>query len=750
MLDVPAPLPAPGQVLVATRASLVSAGTERMIVDFAQKNLLDKARSRPDLVKQMWEKAQMQGLLTTWEAARNRLDQPMALGYSSAGEVIEAGAGVEGFQPGDAVACAGGGYAVHAEVVTVPVNLLTPLPQAVAFDQAAFTTLGAIALQGVRLAAVGLGEVVAVIGLGLLGQMTCQILRAAGCRVVGMDLQQGRVELALRLGLHAGTTSAEEMDALCRSYTGGHGADAVLITADTKSNQPVELAGQIARNKGVVVAVGAVGLTLPRKVYYEKELDFRVSRSYGPGRYDPTYEEKGQDYPYAYVRWTEGRNMAAFADLVASGAVDVASLISHRFPLAEAPAAYALITGSTERAERGRVGGWEGPYLGVILTYGEVVTGTANLPATAERPARLLPLASSTAPSTAMYPSPLRAVSSAQMPGQVETVTLAVLGAGNFANATLLPAIKDLPQLELTGIASRGGLSARASAGRFGFRFCASDEDELLHHPAVNTVAILTRHDQHARQVVAALAAGKHVFVEKPLCLSGAELEQIRLAHEGAQTPDLAPMLMVGFNRRFAPFVVAIKSEFAALREPLVMHYRFNAGFLPPEHWVNDPDQGGGRLLAEACHAIDLLFHLAGSPVSQVMTHALPDSGRYSQDNLSITLAFANGSLGIVNYVANGSRRMSKERLEVVGGGLSAALDDFRSLEVYTGGGRTTQRARLRQDKGHRRLWQAILSHLTSGGPAPIAVSDIFHSTRVALAAQQSLRLQQPVEVPSS
>lgn len=721
VLDVPAPLPAPGQVLVATRASLVSAGTERMIVDFAQKNLLDKARSRPDLVKQMWEKAQMQGLMTTWEAARNRLDQPMALGYSSAGVVIEAGAGVEGFQPGDPVACAGGGYAVHAEVVTVPVNLLTPLPQAVAFDQAAFTTLGAIALQGVRLAEVELGEMVAVIGLGLLGQMTCQMLRAAGCRVVGMDLQQGRVDLALRLGLHAGTTSVEEMDALCRSYTGGHGADAVLITADTKSNQPVEMAGQIARDKGVVVAVGAVGLTLPRKVYYEKELDFRISRSYGPGRYDPAYEERGQDYPYAYVRWTEGRNMAAFADLVASGAVDVVSLISHRFPLAEAPAAYALITGSAE------------PYLGVILTYAD-----ATQP---ERPSRLIQLAPPPVPPS-LRPSPPS--------GQVGTVSLAVLGAGNFANATLLPAIKDLPGLELTGIASRGGLSARASAGRFGFRFCASDEDELLHYPAINTVAILTRHDQHARQAVAALAAGKHVFVEKPLCLSGAELEQIRLAYELAQTPTFSPMLMVGFNRRFAPFVVAIRSAFATVREPLVMHYRFNAGFLPPDHWVNDPVQGGGRLLAEACHAIDLLFHLAASPVSQVMVHALPDGDRYSHDNLSITLAFANGSLGVVNYLANGSRRMSKERLEVFGGGLSAALDDFRTLEVYGSSGRSAQRARLRQDKGHRRQWQVIVTHLTSGGPAPIPVPDILHSTRVALAAQQSLLLQQPVEIPSS
>lgn len=729
VLDVPAPAPSAGRVLVATRASLVSAGTERMIVDFAQKNLLDKARSRPDLVKQMWEKAQLQGALTTWEAARNRLEQPMALGYSSAGVVVDAGAGVDAFQPGDRVACAGGGYAVHAEVVSVPVNLVTPLPDAVDFELAAFTTLGAIALQGIRLAEVRLGEVAAVIGLGLLGQMTCQLLRTAGCRVVGMDIQQSRVDLALRLGLEAGTTSAAELDALCRARSGGHGADVVLITADTKSNQPVELAGELARVKGMVVAVGAVGMTLPRKVYYEKELDFRISRSYGPGRYDSSYEEQGQDYPYAYVRWTEGRNMAAFVGLLASGAVDVKSLITHRFPLAEAPRAYELITGQ----QADRLGKAE-PYLGVVLTYPD-----APIPSGAGRLDRVISLLT---PSSAQPPA-----SRQTSAGQVEMVALAVLGAGNFANATMLPAIKGLPRLTLTGIASKGGLSARSSADRFGFAFCASDEGELLRHPAVNTVAILTRHNEHARQVVAALQAGKHVFVEKPLCLTSDELEEIRLAYDSARVAPAAPMLMVGFNRRFAPFVVDLRSALAAVREPLVMHYRFNAGYLPPEHWVHDPAQGGGRLLSEACHATDLFFHLAASPVRQVMAQALPDGGRYCQDNLSITLTFANGSLGVIHYVANGSRRMGKERIEVFGGGISAALDDFRTLEVFRGSGRSVRRARLRQDKGHRAEWQAIIAHLTAGGPPPIPVPDIFHSTRVVLAAQQSLLLRQPIEI---
>ncbi len=699
VVDVPAPQASPGRVVVANACSLVSAGTERMIVDFAAKNLVDKARSRPDLVKQVWDKAQVEGILTTWEAARNRLEQPMALGYSSAGTVIEVGDGVTAFKIGDRVACAGGGFAVHAEVVSVPQILVTPLPPEVDFAAASFTTLGAIALQGIRLADVKLGETIAVIGLGLLGQLAVQMLKAAGCLVVAMDIQPGRAALAARLGADYVATSAEEMAGLCSRASGGKGADAVLITADTASNQPVELAGEIARDKGVVVAVGAVGLSIPRKVYYEKELAFHVSRSYGPGRYDPVYEVEGHDYPYAYVRWTEQRNMGAFVQLLAAGKVSTGDLITHRFPLTEAVKAYDVITGKTTK-----------PFLAVVLTYPD----TPDL-------ARNVTVMASAATAT---PSP-----------RLGKVTLGVLGAGNFANATLLPVLKQMDGLERKGIASGSGLSAQAAAQRFGFGFAATDVAEVIANPDINTVAILTRHHLHAPQVLASLAAGKHVFVEKPLCLTDEELETIIQAHEAAP----ASYLLVGFNRRFAPFMQPLKQHFAEVREPLLLTYRVNAGFLPADHWLHDPHQGGGRLLGEACHFIDLLIYLAGARVAQVQTHVLPDAGRFQHDNFVIALAFANGSCGQIVYAANGDKSFGKERIEVFGGGKVGVIDDFRHLSITGHGKRSSQTARLRSDKGHAAEWASLVSFLGGKGPEPMSFADIVHATRTTLAAQRSL-----------
>ena len=705
VIDVPAPQTRRRQVLVQTAASLVSAGTERMVVDFAEKNLLAKARSRPDLVRQTWEKAQREGLLTTVDAVRSRLAQPMALGYSSAGVVIDVGGETPGLVVGDRVACAGGGYAVHAEVVSVPRNLVVKLPDGVSLEAAAFTTLGAIALQGIRLAEVKLGEVAAVLGLGLLGQLAVQMLKAAGCAVIGMDIQPGRVELARRMGADAVATSAEELEAVCLQFSGGQGVDAVLITADTKSNQPVEVAGVIARAKGVVVAVGAVGMQIPRKVYYEKELAFHVSRSYGPGRYDFDYEEKGQDYPYAYVRWTEQRNMEAFVNLVAAGRVDVTSLITHRFPVTEAPRAYELITGKT--GER---------FLGVVLTYPDA-------------PAPLLRVVTlgGAAPGTSTAPPDLA------------VVALGVLGAGNFANATLLPALKAVDGLQRMALASGSGLSAQTAAQRFGFAYATTDEQVLLNDPAINTVAILTRHQHHARQVLAALAARKHVFVEKPLCLDEEELEAIAQAYASASASAPAPYLMVGFNRRFAPFVRLLKKQVAGIQEPLVLQYRVNAGYIPPEHWLHDPAQGGGRLVGEACHFIDLVIYLAADRPVCVTTRALPDSGRYRQDNLVITLEFAGGGLGVVTYVANGDRGFGKERLEVFGGGLAASMDDYRVLSIRKGGKGTDAKARLRQDKGHQAEWQALTGYLTGKGPEPMSFADINRTMQTTFAARRSL-----------
>ena len=703
--EVPAPGAGPGQVLVNVAFSLVSAGTERMVIEFAEKTLLGKAVARPDLARQALDKARCEGILTAFDAVRNRLDQPMALGYSLAGTVIDAGPGVHGFAAGDRIAAAGGGHAVHAEVVNIPVNLAIKLPEGVEIESAAFTTLGAIALQALRLCDAKLGESVAVIGLGLVGQLTVQLSRAAGCRVLGMDLNPERARRALASGAEAVATSSNDFAALCRARSAGHGVDAVIIAADTESNEPVALAGQIARDKGVVVAAGAVGTTIPRKVYYEKELDFRISRSYGPGRYDPEYEEKGRDYPYGYVRWTEQRNMQAFVQLLAEGRLDVRSLITHRIPIESGVKAYEIIKGKTNE-----------PFLGVLLTY-------AGAPDRARK--------------IVLRHGPPASGESRRVP----QVNLGVLGAGNFANSTLLPVIKGLPGVRLEGVVSARGLSARHTADRFGFAYCATDEQRVLSEPGINTAVILTRHHLHARQVIAALRAGKHVFVEKPLCLTRAELLEIVRAYEAAADSNASarPVVMVGYNRRFAPFVLELKQKLRGVQEGLMLHYRVNAGFIPANHWTQDPAEGGGRLLGEACHFIDLLIFLAGDAVRKVSTRALPDSGRYSRDNLSVALEFANGSLGTVTYVANGDKGFGKECLEVFGGGLSARLDDYRNLSIRYGSKRVNRTARLRQDKGHRAEWQAFVACLTGQGPVPIPFEEIVQSTEATLAAQDSL-----------
>jgi len=697
VVEVPIPSARPGCVLVRTAVSLVSAGTERMVVEFAEKSLLGKARARPDLVRQVLDKARREGLLTTIEAAFNRLEQPMVLGYSSSGTVAALGEGVEGVRVGQRVACAGGGYAVHAEYGVVPVNLLALLPDAVDFESAAFATLGAIAMHGFRLAQVQVGESVAVIGLGLLGLLAAGIARAAGCTVLGIDVNARRVAIASQMGVQAVLRGQAEEAGL--SFSKGRGCDAVLICADTASADPVELAGSIARDRARVVAVGAVGLRLPRKVYYEKELSFINSRSYGPGRYDPAYEEGGRDYPIGYVRWTEGRNLQAFVDLLAQGRMAVKPLISHRFPIEEASEAYALITG--KRAE---------PFLGVMLKYDESVPVSTVLG---------VPVSRETG-----------------QPNTGSLVKLGVLGAGNFAGAVLLPALKKLPGVELVGVASASGLSAQHAAQKFGFQYATSDEAQVLNDAQINTVAILTRHHLHARQAVAALSAGKHVFCEKPLALSESELDEVEQALSGERTP----LLMVGFNRRFAPLAVKMQAFIALRQEPLAAHYRVNAGFIPPNHWVHDPAQGGGRILGEACHFIDFLTFLVGAAPVSVTAQALPDGGRYHEDNAVFTFTFPDGSLGTLSYLANGDKAFPKERVEVFVGGRVAVLDDFRFLELVHNGQRQALRSRLRQDKGHLGEWQAFTQAILAGGAPPIPYEHIFGVQRMAFAALRALR----------
>ncbi len=696
VLDVPVPKPGPGMALVRTGASLISVGTERTLVEFAAKSLAGKARSRPDLVKQVLEKARREGLLTTAGAVFNRLDQPMPLGYSSAGEVIAVGEGLQGYRVGDRVACAGGGYAVHAEYAVVPQNLLAHLPEQVDFESGAFATLGAVALHGFRLAETQVGDRIAVVGLGLLGLLAAGIARAAGCDVFGVDLDAARVALARQMGIEAELREgAEEVG---NSLSQGAGFDAVLICADTSSNDPVELAGELARDRGRVVAVGAVGMNVPRRVYYQKELNLIISRSYGPGRYDPVYEEGGQDYPIGYVRWTEGRNLAAFVELLASGEVDVAPLISHRFPIEQGTEAYALITGGSSE-----------PFLGVLLTYPEVDSAWERLP-------RITQLETKALAATSM-------------------VRLGAFGAGNFATAVMFPALKGLDGLELVGLATASGLKSTHVGSRYGFEYATTDEVQILSDERINTVAILTRHHLHAGQVIAALEAGKHVFCEKPLAIHREELQTIAATLEAS-----GRMLMVGFNRRFAPLAVRMKAFLEKVHEPLMLHYRINAGYLPAEHWLHDPDQGGGRIIGEACHFIDFLTFLIGEPPSRVQARGLPDQGRYYEDNVIMTFEFPSGSLGTVAYLAGGDRAFPKERVEAIGGGHVAVLDDFRSLETYHAGSRKVQRSRLRQDKGHRAEWEAFVAALTRGEVPPISYDHLFAVTQASFLAVESLR----------
>jgi predicted dehydrogenase/threonine dehydrogenase-like Zn-dependent dehydrogenase len=701
VVDVPVPVIRPGFVLIRTRASLVSAGTERMLVEFGEKNLVEKARSRPDLVKQVITKARKEGILATVEAAFNRLDQPMPLGYSSAGVVVEVGNGVSGYQPGDRVACAGGGYAIHAEYAVVPQNLLAKLPASIEFDEACFATMGAIALHGFRLAAPQVGERVAIIGLGLLGLLAAGIARAAGCEVFGIDLSPERVKLAQQLGFQASSREGSEKTSL--EFTNNAGFDHVLICADTKSNDPVELAAAIARDRAKVVSIGAVGLSIPRKPYYEKELEFIVSRSYGPGRYDTRYEEQGVDYPAGYVRWTEGRNLQAIVDLMSAGKFDVKPLITHRFEIDKAPAAYELITGKSGEY-----------FLAVVLVYPQSET---------EKIERTV-----------------------QINSQVTTqdIQIGIIGAGNYANATFLPAINKVGGVGRVGIASAAGAHALIAASKFGFQYATSETEKLLADPSINTVVLLTRHNLHTPQTLAAFAQNKHVYCEKPPAIDLAQLEQLTKA----LSTTAHPAYMVGYNRRYAPLAVKLKATFSASSQPMLMNYRVNAGALPLNHWTHDPLLGGGRIIGEGCHFIDFMTWLCGSLPVEGYINALPDTDRYLQDNVVVTLRFANGSVGSLHYLANGDSAMPKEYIEVSQAGSSAVLHDFQKLETWQNGKHTTISGGLRQDKGHSQAWAAFLESIRTG-QAAIPAQEILQPAELTIRLIENLRkgICEPIRV---
>ena len=732
LLEVPPPVLRGQGLLVRSRVSLISAGTERMLMEMGRKSLLGKARQRPDLVRKVLAKLRRDGFLATFAAVREKLDREIPLGYSVCGEVVEVGAAVRDIAPGALVACAGAGYANHAEVNYVPRLLAVPLPDGVSAEAAAYTTVGAIALQGIRNAETRVGETVVVLGLGLLGQLAVQMLKAAGCRVVGLDVAQVRVDLAAAHGADlALNVKAEGLHERVRQFTRGRGADAVLITAATSSSGPLELAAELARDRARVVLVGVTGMEVPRKEYYEKELTFIVSRSYGPGRYDPHYEEQGHDYPAGYVRWTENRNLEAFLDLVAAGSVRPEALTTHRFPIAEAERAFEMIL-------RGRE-----PYLGVVLTYPE-----------------------------ATEPPPRRIVLGAAPVGRpTETVGVSFVGAGSFARAVLLPNLAKLSGVALRGIASASGLSARSAGKKYGFAYCASDPQEVLDDPQTHAVFIVTRHSQHADMACRALAAGKTVFVEKPLAVSLEQIEWIREALLGQAasrgndphsqgsvagpgrtetalpspcSPPPAPgSLMVGFNRRFAPLARELK-EHVAGHGPLTVHYRCNAGQIPADHWLASAEEGG-RIVGEGCHFFDFFQYLTDS--EPLVVHAVSPGSGTSIDEAQATVTYHDGSVCHLLYTTQGPPSFSKERIEVFAAGRVGVLEDFRGLWLESSSGRRKRRRLFRADKGHAAELAAFVEAVRTGAPMPIPLESLLATTLVSLAAVESLRRHTPIDL---
>ena len=703
-----------GNLLIRTTTSLISVGTERMLMDFGKAGWVEKARQQPDKVKKVIAKIKTDGLLPTIEAVQAKLDQPLPLGYSNVGVIEEVGwdPSIMGIRLSDRVVSNG----PHAEVVCVPKNLCARIPDNVSDEEAAFTILGAIGLQGVRLAQPTLGECFVVIGLGLIGLLTQQILQAHGCRVLGLDLDSSKCALARELGAET-VDLGEGQDPLLSAerFSRGRGVDGVLITAATKSNEPVHQAAEMCRKRGRIVLSGVTGLELRRDDFFKKELTFQVSCSYGPGRYDPEYEEKGHDYPLGFVRWTEQRNFEAVLDLMATGKLNVKPLITHRFKIEDATQAYDLIASNKE------------PYVGILLTYG-VQTANGSL-ASLESP----DIQASVIPGREHF---VRLKSPDQRVATTHP-SVGFIGAGNFSGQVILPALQKTAA-RLKTIASSGGVSAPHLGTKFGFETSTIDADEIFADPEIDTVFITTRHHTHAQFLMKALRAKKNVFVEKPLCLTNSELEQIiAISQEigmdqpsyGVENPGSPLILTVGFNRRFAPQVQKIKSLLTTIKAPKSMIMTVNAGMIPPDHWTQDPEIGGGRIIGEACHFIDLLRFLVGHPIVSVNTCFLQKEG--PQDTLSFSLKFADGSIGTVHYFANGHKSFPKERLEVFSSGRVLQLDNFRKLWGFGWPGFKKMHL-WRQDKGHSAEIAAFIKAVHQGGDPPISFSEIVDVTRTS------------------
>lgn len=695
-------------VLVRNVVSLISAGTERTSVAFAQSSLIDKAREKPDEVKKLLKDVRDQGFWNVYERVQRKMDVPVPRGYSCAGVVIAVSTDVDDLHPGDRVACGGQG-AYHAGVVSVKRNLCAKIQDGVTFDEAAYTTLGAIAMQGVRMAMPTIGETIVVIGLGLVGQLAAQIAKANGCTVIGVDLAEFNCAIARTGGIDLAFARSDRSDRSVLSAvlaaTDGHGADAVIICAATESNDPIELAAQLCRQRGRVVLVGVSKIDLPRQVFYDKELAFTVSRSYGPGRYDVSYEEHGVDYPIGYVRWTERRNMQAFLKLAAQKKLVLAPLTSHRFAVDHADNAYALLQQK------------EQPSVGILIDYPSDPSDPSD---------------HGTSPIT------VNAKTSA-----VPAVTVGFIGAGAFAQTHLLPHLHRSTTVKLVGVCNAHGSSADVAVKQFGFSYLCTDDQRILNDADINTVFIAARHDLHASTAMAALNAGKNVFVEKPLALNEAELTQLISAQSASKG-----ILLVGFNRRFSPAVNVVKQFLADVREPKVVEYRVNAGFIAKDHWAQDPDEGGGRIVGEVCHFIDTIQYLTDAQPVSVFAQCIggTQDTKTNADNVAITISMSDGSVGVITYLANGDRSVPKENIVVSGGGKTAVMNNFQSVELHFGGKSWVKKLGA-VDKGQRAEVEAFVQAIVRGEPSPIVFASLVDTTRATFAVLSSLAIGESVRL---
>jgi len=699
VLEVPHPSLTKGHLLIRNHYSLISAGTESDTVSAARKGYIGKAKERPEQVKQVLETLRAQGISQTYRAVMKKLDAYSSLGYSCVGEVMEVSSDVQNFQVCDLVAC-GGLTACHAEVVSVPVNLCVRLEKDADLKQAAYNTLGAIALQGVRQADLRLGETCAVIGLGLIGQLAALLLKASGVRVIGVDISGDMVDMAAKHCTDmALTRDGSGIEEKIMQFNGGIGCDAVILSAATDSLDPINFAGAISRKKGTVVVLGAVPTGFDRDpYYYRKELQVKMSCSYGPGRYDPAYEEKGIDYPAAYVRWTEKRNMQAFQDLIYTKKIDISYLTTHTFKLADAPQAYDMMMSKSES------------FVGIIIEYDT---------------------------SKVLQSAPVK-LKESEPDLRSHDVGIGFIGAGSYAQSNLLPNIPKLGRVKKIGVMTATSTGSRSVAERFGFDLCTGNEKDIIDNSTINTIFIATRHDTHAQYVVKALEAGKNVFVEKPLCLNEEELGRISEAYHFANA-----ILMVGYNRRFSPLIKKVKDTFGS--GPMSMIYRVNAGSIPTDSWIQDPEIGGGRIIGEVCHFVDLLTYINGSlPVALYANNLMTSNGL--DDVVNITLTYANGSIGTIAYYANGDKGLAKERVEIYSLGRTAVINDFKEVAIYAGGKRSVKKL-LSRDKGQKHEVDTFIRSITDRCDNPIPIEELFSTSLVTFAIIESLRSSLPVDI---